>query len=158
MGGPLDDANDDIEADLERLRDLEDELRGLTSDWTADSVVRTFARDDAGVEDYEDEATVLGAHGYRPSTQSEDPGHIHIGRLLLTSGLSVLAGRRGIRSDGSLTVIFSKTTDGPASQPGAASVSDDPLATIERLGRLRDAGLLTQEEFERKKAELLDRL
>ncbi|MHB8398669.1 MAG: SHOCT domain-containing protein [Candidatus Limnocylindrales bacterium] len=157
MGRPLDDANDAIEADLERLRDLEDELRGLTSDWTADSVVRTFARDDAGVDDYEDEATVLGAHAYRPSTQSEDPGHIHIGRLLLTSGLSVLAGRRGIRSDGSLTVVFSKTTDGLASQPGAPSVSDD-LATIERLGRLRDAGLLTTEEFERKKAELLDRL
>ena len=35
---------------------------------------------------------------------------------------------------------------------------EDPYAQLERLGKLRDAGVLTPEEFERKKAELLSRI
>lgn len=35
---------------------------------------------------------------------------------------------------------------------------EDILATLEKLGQLRDAGVLTDEEFEKKKAELLSRI
>jgi hypothetical protein len=47
-----------------------------------------------------------------------------------------------------------------APQPGAAPrpADEDPYAQLERLGKLRDAGVLTPEEFERKKAELLARI
>jgi len=45
----------------------------------------------------------------------------------------------------------------PAAAP-AASGSDDPYAALERLGELKAKGILTEEEFSRKKAELLDRL
>ena len=45
---------------------------------------------------------------------------------------------------------------GPSPQP--APEAGDPLAQIERLGRLRDQGLLTQEEFEEQKRRLLGEL
>lgn len=40
----------------------------------------------------------------------------------------------------------------------AADTDDDPLATIKRLAELRDAGALSEAEFEAKKAELLNRI
>lgn len=45
-------------------------------------------------------------------------------------------------------------------QPAAAAPSrgEDPLALIEKLGELFKKGLLTQEEFDRKKAELLSKV
>lgn len=48
-----------------------------------------------------------------------------------------------------------------ADAPGAAgdaTSAESPLDTIRRLGELRDAGYVTQEEFEAKKAELLGRI
>jgi hypothetical protein len=74
-----------------------------------------------------------------------------VGRLLLTAGWSVLAGRSGIRSDATLTVVFKK-------QPTSRVEPSDPLDQLAKLGKLRDAGYLTNEEFERKKRSLLDRL
>jgi Short C-terminal domain len=47
-----------------------------------------------------------------------------------------------------------------ASAPSTAAASPEPdvLDQIRKLGELRDAGVLTPEEFEAKKAALLDRL
>jgi hypothetical protein len=42
--------------------------------------------------------------------------------------------------------------------PAASSAANDPLAQLKQLGELRDAGILTPEEFESKKAELLSRM
>jgi hypothetical protein len=42
--------------------------------------------------------------------------------------------------------------------PAAPAAAPDLIGQIEQLGRLRDAGVLTNEEFEAKKAELLGRL
>jgi Short C-terminal domain len=48
---------------------------------------------------------------------------------------------------------------GPPSEPTAeATPVVDPVEQIRRLGELRDQGLLSPEEFEAKKAELLDRI
>ena len=51
----------------------------------------------------------------------------------------------------------------PSSRPPAgpsvpAEEDDDPLGKIEKLGQLRDRGLITQEEFEEQKRRLLDQL
>ena len=47
----------------------------------------------------------------------------------------------------------------PAQQPPAAVVSpNDVMATLEKLGELKSKGILTQEEFDAKKAELLKKL
>lgn len=40
----------------------------------------------------------------------------------------------------------------------AASAAHDPVAMLGKLGKLRDAGVLTEEEFAAKKAELVDRM
>jgi hypothetical protein len=41
---------------------------------------------------------------------------------------------------------------------GAASDPHNPLATIRELGRLRDEGLISEEEFQAKKSELLEHI
>jgi hypothetical protein len=46
----------------------------------------------------------------------------------------------------------------PVVQPPPAERAMDVVEQIRQLGELRDAGLLTQEEFEAKKAELLSRM
>ena len=42
--------------------------------------------------------------------------------------------------------------------PPTSAASKHPFAQIERLGELRDKGLLSDEEFEAKKAEVLERM
>ena len=43
-------------------------------------------------------------------------------------------------------------------QEAPRAAADDPIVLLRRLGELRDAGIVTQEEFEAKKTELLRRL
>ena len=40
----------------------------------------------------------------------------------------------------------------------SAQSSDDIMALLEKLGKLKESGILTDEEFNAKKKELLDRL
>ncbi|HEY4957454.1 MAG TPA: SHOCT domain-containing protein, partial [Caldimonas sp.] len=49
----------------------------------------------------------------------------------------------------------------PAAAAGAAAAgirSEDVMSTLERLGEMKTKGILTQEEFDAKKAELLKKL
>jgi hypothetical protein len=50
--------------------------------------------------------------------------------------------------------------DAPASAapPAPAQAGDDPFAQLEKLARMRDQGIITPEEFDQKKAELMDRI
>jgi hypothetical protein len=43
----------------------------------------------------------------------------------------------------------------PASPPAAAAAEDDTLAQLEKLGQLKAAGVLTEEEFAAQKAKIL---
>ena len=58
------------------------------------------------------------------------------------------------------TFILNKITGSTSSEkhPATQSSSDEILNSIERLGKLAGAGIITSEEFELKKKELLDRL
>jgi uncharacterized membrane protein YdbT with pleckstrin-like domain len=59
------------------------------------------------------------------------------------------------------TALESRTALGGAAAAGgtaAAVAALDPLAQIERLGELRSKNLITEEEFQKKKAELLSRV
>ena len=47
-------------------------------------------------------------------------------------------------------------TQGTPSTPQQAS--SDPMKQLEKLGKLRDSGVVTKEEFESKKAEILSRI
>ena len=84
------------------------DLGRITNSYTKPVVVRQYDSDDKGIERYENEAGVLLRNGYRIEGQDTQGSHIHAGRLILTGGLSVLAGRRGIRSKGKVTVTFLK--------------------------------------------------
>lgn len=59
-----------------------------------------------------------------------------------------------------LVRAFHSTRQPSTSQvtPAAPDAADDPLGQLERLGELRDKGILTNEEFEAKKADILGRL
>jgi hypothetical protein len=46
----------------------------------------------------------------------------------------------------------------PASGAAAAPAAGDPAARLEQLGKLRAAGLVSEEEFLAKRKEILDRL
>lgn len=54
--------------------------------------------------------------------------------------------------------ITAKQRSSATPQIAASSPAADPLAQLEKLGHLRDTGLLTEDEFAAKKAELLGRL
>lgn len=49
------------------------------------------------------------------------------------------------------------TSTGPGGQQGSVA-APDPIEQLRKLGELRDAGILTEEEFATKKAEILSRL
>ena len=149
-----------------RFPHYEQVLSGETNGWTMPGVVRQYSNNPDGQARFAREAEVFGLHGYSPTTQSTDGGHVHVGRLLMTSGLSILAGKKGIRSDGTITVTFQKA---PEPQPAPVDRTDsdnqsgrspglDALAMLEKLGQLRDVGVLSADEFETKKADLLRRL
>lgn len=45
-----------------------------------------------------------------------------------------------------------------ASKEGGGSLAEDPIEKIQKLAKLRDIGILSEEEFEMKKSELLSRM
>ena len=65
--------------------------------------------------------------------------------------------RVAIRADGDATPARAEPVPAPAA-PAVASPGDELAATLERLAALRDKGLITPEEYEVKKAQILERL
>ncbi|TAM61279.1 MAG: SHOCT domain-containing protein [Chloroflexota bacterium] len=155
------DTNDEIDPEVldavDALHELEDELFDATDGWTSSTVVRTYASSDEGDEDLQDELELLGQHGYEASLQTAEDSHIHVGRLLLTGGLSVFAGRSGIRSEGRVTVTYRRKEGDPPRTANPPKAVGDLVADLERLAKLRDAGHLTNEEFDAAKAQILGR-
>lgn len=103
-----------------------------------------------------DAATVFAQHaqemaslGYLPVAQSWAEGRPGVGRVL---AIGVFA--QSLRPNGYLTVTYHRVSaDGsPRDRP------DDPIDQIRRLGQLRDEGLINDDEYQVKKAELLGRL
>lgn len=58
---------------------------------------------------------------------------------------------------GAGNLVVNSNTPTPASQ-NMASTSDDPLSTLQKLKTLLDNGLITQQEFDNKKGEVLKRM
>lgn len=97
-----------IPPDGRRRDETEALLESVTNVWTKTVVMRRYESNERGAAVFRREAQILQAQGYRTESQEAEGSHLHAGRLLLTGGLSVLAGRRGIRSRGMLTVTFVK--------------------------------------------------
>ncbi|ROR29807.1 SHOCT domain-containing protein [Inmirania thermothiophila] len=56
------------------------------------------------------------------------------------------------------TAARPRAEEPPAAVPAAPAAASDPVELLRRLKRLRDEGVITDEEFRRKKAEILERL
>jgi hypothetical protein len=67
------------------------------------------------------------------------------------------ANTQTLRHEGGSTPVGVPNAPISAAAP-AQSAADDPMATLRKLGELRDAGILTEEEFAAKKAEILSRM
>jgi hypothetical protein len=115
-------------------------------------VVRSYEASEAGRGLLAREAQELAEHGYVPATQSEDGGHIHAGRLIMTGGLSVLAGQSGTRSSGSVTVTYRRALDATPAAPTTATLAQK----LAQLDEAHAAGVLTDEEYRTKRAQVIE--
>jgi hypothetical protein len=97
---------------------------------------------------YAAHASKMAALGYRPVAQSWAEGRPGVGRVL---AIGVFAS--SIKPNGYLTVTYHKVES-----TSGETVPQDPFTTIRQLGMLRSEGLISDEEFEAKKAEILARL
>jgi uncharacterized membrane protein YagU involved in acid resistance len=113
------------------------------------------------VERMAPDAAALADDGYIVTAQSWAQGSYGCGAFLVALilfivfiGLLVFLYMLLVKPDGTLTVTYTLRTESPLTPDPSLAVTDQ----LKKLGELRDAGVLTTEEFEAKKAELLARL
>ncbi|TDE35515.1 hypothetical protein E1289_07690 [Actinomadura sp. 6K520] len=84
-----------------------------------------------------------------------------IGNMLKKDGKAIADAIRGRLADRDAGQAASASAPTPTAEPGPRAVApagQSPIELLERLGQLREAGVVTDEEFEAKKAEILARL
>lgn len=109
--------------------------------------------------------------GWMPQGATATDGHINVGRTVtgavLTGGLSLLIG--GSRSKGKVTITYVRTpewfekntkpTQAVASSNTAISpTTEDSLQKLKQLKGMLDAGLISEWEYDTKKADLLSKM
>jgi|GEM_PF-4710876 len=107
------------------------------------------------------EAEKAATKGWKALGSSATDGHINIGRTL-ARGLIFGAHR----TKGTITVTYERTPEWQAannkavSQPSALAPqpTDDPLQKMRQLKGMLDAGLISESEYNTKKADLLSRM
>ncbi len=132
-----------------RIR-AEAELRQATSNGTLPSIDRRYTSDDQGAAAAREEASILDGHGYEPTMRSEQGGEIKVANVLLLGALAALPGQA--RTAGTFTVTYRLRSAPPSSSAG------EPADLLRKLADLHSAGVLTDEEFRAKKAQLLTRM
>ncbi len=154
-------ADEDIRAKLARQSISQGSLMTSQADGPT-TLIRTYpgkSNSDA-VRLFQADAQVLARSGYEPTSQSwaEDQHGPSLGSVVMWGAFAASKRRGG----GTLTVTYKRLQQGsdaavaPAdpAPPAATSIPDQ----IRALGELRDQGLITPEEFEAKKVELLGRM
>lgn len=90
---------------------------------------------------------------------SDIPNPRHVQQLINQVSSEARAALQRARNTHYTHGNFTAPTAPPTQQPaGPPAPGPDLMEQLERLGRLRDAGVLTEEEFQTKKADLLSRL
>jgi hypothetical protein len=146
----------------ERPDPAEVALALASNGWILPAVLRQYRNDEGGQQTFAHEADIFDRHGYRASAQSVDGGHVHVGRLLVTAGWSVIAGKSGIRSDATITVTFQKVsgattsvvTDTDKGRPAGLDIRE----RLAQLDELHGAGVVTDEEYAARRAKILDEI
>jgi hypothetical protein len=100
-----------------------------------------------------------------PGSAARAPDQLAIFAVTIDSGTYVLLLRGSRLADTAMALapVFSRmpgatTPLSPTGGASAAGGSNDPMAQIRKLAQLKDEGLLSEAEFEEKKAELLKRI
>ena len=136
------------------------------------TIVRTYhGRQQAdAVVAFQHDAAVAAEAGYFPVSQSWAPGQWGCGAFLLALVLSIfLIGilifvyLLIVKPDGTLTVTYARRDVSPQLAPGSGATSTDNLppsalaSRLEELDAAHRSGLLTDEEYASKRAEVLER-
>lgn len=143
-----------------------DPPRGVSTDGPRPRTITRQYRGSPGsaTADFQQDAAVLEAQGYYPVSQIYSPGSYGCGAFLLALilfviliGILIFIYMLIVKPAGTLVVAYEyrpPTVAPTAPAPAAA----DPAAALASLVAMRDQGLITPEEYEAKKADLLARI
>jgi hypothetical protein len=150
--------------------DLANELRRWVPDIeVSDRFSEGIAAQDARIEvktyrnedEYQRDAPRMVTQGWRMEAQTAHRGKVNLGRTIVKGGLFLpWAVMRPSRQGDPLTVTWYKEAKAAVdlTAQSAPTIDEDVITKLKRLAELRDSGILTSEEFDNKKAELLARL
>ena len=150
---------------------VEGDLKKATNGWKAPALVREYGQDKKAQELFQEEAAVLAGYNYLPQTQSTESSHVHLGRDILTGGLTILLGKGS--SKAKTIVTYQNAALTPAGRAAAAEhaagmdADRAAAATVARtsaieglkgLADLRDRGVISEGDYEKKRKDLLKRI
>jgi hypothetical protein len=140
---------------------------------SADTLIRTYrGRQQAdAVAAFERDAAALGEEGYVPVSQSWAPGQWGCGAFLvallllfLLVGILIFIYLLIVKPEGTLTVTYARRREAGSVPPSSESVRRDDgdnqgglKARLDELAAAHSSGLVTDEEYARKRAEVLER-
>jgi hypothetical protein len=152
------------------VREATEGLQQETRTWTI-PVVRRYTKDQAGQALRLLEAQILTGHGYSATPIGDDTGKLQV-KKLVTFGAAGAAfdlarGKGALREIGA--TVISYTPLAASASPSIRTVASPRLAppvdsgaavedALRRLVKLHDEGLVDDEEYAAKKADLLSRL
>jgi hypothetical protein len=168
------------EKQMAEFIDMDDALIPKTH-WYDDDTKRTHIMSYDSVAEASSEANRAAKRGWVPTGSSATDGHLNIGRtaagVFLFGGLSLLAG--GSRTEGKVTITYNRASEwleehtknanvldsntavqaaALTLKPTHASATKDPtdvVTQLERLAKLKEQGVLTEEEFQGQKKTIL---
>lgn len=133
----------------------------------AQTITRTYKGSASkAAEDFQRDAQKLARDGYYPTSQLYTPGSWGCGAFLVALllaivliGILIFIYLLIVKPDGTLVVTYEYRRDPDAARLVAEAPEPvDPMSALTSLADMRDKGLVTPEEYEAKKAELLERL
>ncbi len=107
-----------------------------------------------------EELRVASDYGWSVSTTTSTDGHINVGRTMTKfffGGVPLLM-TGASRTAGTLTVTWNREPGDPVIGSEPRADATDPTQALQTLARLSELGLITPEEFQAKRAEVLMRL
>ena len=138
---------------------------GLQERWYEDNSKLSHTESYESEEQASIDADRAAKRGWMPQSTSATDGHVNIGRTL-ARGLIFGAHR----TKGKFTITYGRTPEWMTSHTNAMSSplaptqatgpqpADDPLQKMMQLKGMLDAGLITESEYNTKKADLLSRM
>ncbi len=134
--------------------------------WYIDDTKMTYVATYDSVEKATGEANSAALYGWMPQGSSATDGHINLGRtaagVALFGCLALLAG--GSRSKGKVTITYVRTPGWLSAKNPVANVPtqdtqtgdrNDVILQLERLAKLKEQGILAEEEFQAQKKKIL---